>query len=62
MEDFAHLPQFQPVLVGDVDVLELLHRDSLERVVGPLLEPVDGAAVDQRRELPQALAERLADG
>ena len=45
--------QFLPVLVGDVDVLELLHRDSLERVVGPLLEPVDGAAVDQRRELPQ---------
>ena len=33
-----------------------------ERLCGPLAEPVDGAAVDQRREQAQAAAEGLAYG
>ena len=33
----------------------------LERVGGPRLEPVDRTAVDERRELAQSAAERVAD-
>eukprot|EP00982_Pelagococcus_subviridis_P004764 29337-Pelagococcus_subviridis.AAC.9 len=45
-----------------LDVFEKLRRDRLQRVGRPLAEPVDRAAVDERRELPKALAERVADG
>ena len=37
-------------------------RDVHQRLGGPLEEPVDRAAVDQRRELLRARAELVADG
>mmetsp|Transcript_13842 Transcript_13842/g.49662 ORF Transcript_13842/g.49662 Transcript_13842/m.49662 type:complete len:491 (-) Transcript_13842:2-1474(-) len=61
MERLTHLAEFHSVIRGDVDVLELLVRHRLQGVVRPLPEPIDRAAVHERRELPQALAERLAD-
>ena len=42
--------------------LEHLARDGEQRFVRPAVEPVDGAAVDQRGEHAAAHAERAADG
>ena len=62
MEDHAHvLNGGTGVLRIELEVLEEARCDALECVGGPLGEPVDGGAVDQRRELPQTLPERISD-
>ena len=43
------------------DVLEELRRHAAERILGPLAEPVDRAAVNERGELAQSLAEGVAN-
>eukprot|EP00976_Prorocentrum_cordatum_P005192 102756-Prorocentrum_minimum.AAC.2 len=62
VELLAHLHDVGPLLVRQLHVLEELHRHRLQRVLRPRLEPVDGAAVDDGGELPQPLAEGVADG
>ena len=48
--------------IGHLQGLHELVCHQRQRVRRPRLEPVDGAAVDQRRELPQPRSERVADG
>ena len=49
-------------VVAELEGLEELLGDALERLDGPPVVPVDGAAVDERREHAAAHAERGADG
>ena len=46
----AHEDACAPRVLVQVKVLERLRGHLLQSVVRPLSEPVDGAAVDQRRE------------
>ena len=62
VEALAHDQKFLSLLGGDVDVGQNLSRDGFQGVVGPLAEPVDGAAVDEGWELSEPFPERLADG
>ena len=65
MDDLGHLAQpieHQLTIVFDLNRLKDLARDGEQRFVWPAVEPVDGAAVDQRGEHAAAHAERTADG
>ena len=62
VEDLAHFDRRLPMVLLHRDLLEESGRDGVERVGGPGAEPVDGAAVDERREHAQPRAEGVADG
>ena len=65
VDDLGHLAQpveHQLTIVFDLNRLKDLARDGEQRFVWPAVEPVDGAAVDQRGEHAAAHAESAADG
>ena len=65
LDPLAHSNQAVEDLVITVqfgDVSKESHGYGLQRICRPLAEPVDGAAVDQGRELPQSRSEDLTQG
>mmetsp|Transcript_6479 Transcript_6479/g.8711 ORF Transcript_6479/g.8711 Transcript_6479/m.8711 type:complete len:296 (+) Transcript_6479:4233-5120(+) len=62
VDDGAHLGElFADVLIGQLHLDQLLLRHIEKRLSGPLTEPVERTAVDQRRELTAADSESVAD-
>lgn len=57
----AHLDAGVTLVLRHVDLAEELGRDREQRVLRPRLQPVDGAAVDEGRELADPRAETVAD-
>ena len=62
MEVLADVDAGVLLVVVDVDLEERVFGHLFQCVLGPHLEPVDVAAVDERGKLAYAVAERLADG
>mmetsp|Transcript_66775 Transcript_66775/g.204361 ORF Transcript_66775/g.204361 Transcript_66775/m.204361 type:complete len:585 (-) Transcript_66775:314-2068(-) len=62
VEQGAHRHATHPHRVLHLHAAEELLRHSRQRVRRPLGEPVDGAAIDQRRELAQARSPGVSDG
>lgn len=61
MEDLYHLHTVLAHVVVKLDLLEELLRDALKRIRGPLLEPIDGCAVDQAWEISDSAAEYITN-
>jgi hypothetical protein len=61
VEDLYHLHTVLAHVVVKLDLLEELLRDALKRIRGPLLEPIDGCAVDQAWEISDSAAEDITN-
>mmetsp|Transcript_24992 Transcript_24992/g.71841 ORF Transcript_24992/g.71841 Transcript_24992/m.71841 type:complete len:543 (-) Transcript_24992:316-1944(-) len=62
MDGLEHLQGTLHVRKLDALVHKLLLRDGVQGLGGPLVEPIDGAAIDKRREHAQAVPEAVAHG
>ena len=66
MRSFEHFDEIEEKFFLDIEldgiVLELASPDSNESLFGPFSEPVDGAAVDERREHSESGGEGVAQG
>ena len=65
VDDGEHLGQGQLLLLGELfggDALEELLGDADERLVGPTVEPVERAAVDQGGEHASPIAQQVTHG
>mmetsp|Transcript_13243 Transcript_13243/g.37393 ORF Transcript_13243/g.37393 Transcript_13243/m.37393 type:complete len:219 (+) Transcript_13243:4609-5265(+) len=62
MEDATDRDDLHSDVLGHRDIAHKLGGNRLQRLGGPLGKPVDGAAVDQRGELSEAVTEGVADG